>query len=100
MPLVCRQCSRVNPAEAYYCYFDGAALAGRAASDGPINLGTQPFPGPFVFPSGVNCRNFDQLATACQQHWKEAIGVLKDGFLGAFFGSIGRVDLARAAKEA
>ncbi|MEI7687381.1 MAG: hypothetical protein WCL32_20425 [Planctomycetota bacterium] len=99
MPLVCRQCSRVNPAEAYYCYFDGAALAGRAASDGPINLGAQPFPSPFVFPSGVNCRNFDQLAMACQQNWKEAVSVLKEGYLGSFFGSIGRADLARAAKE-
>lgn len=100
MSLVCRQCSRVNPEIAYYCYYDGAALAGRAESDGPINLGAQPFPSPFVFPSGSNCRNFDQLAMACQQNWTEAASCLKDGFFGSFFGTIGRLDLARAAKEA
>ena len=100
MSLVCRQCSRVNPEIAYYCYYDGAALAGRAESDGPINLGAQPFPSPFVFPSGANCRNFDQLAMACQQNWTEASACLKEGFFGSFFGTIGRLDLARAAKDA
>ncbi len=100
MTLVCRQCSRVNPEDAYYCYFDGAALAGRASSAGPINLGAQPFPSPFVFPNGTNCRNFDQLAMACQQNWKEGIAALKEGHLGAFFNTIGRGDLARIAKEA
>lgn len=100
MSLVCRQCSRVNPDEAYYCYFDGAALAGRAASAGPINLGAQPFPSPFVFPSGAVCRNFDQLAMACQQHWEEAAGALGEGHFGAFFSGLGRADLARAARDA
>ena len=30
MPLVCRNCKRVNPAEALYCYWDGAVLDGQA----------------------------------------------------------------------
>ena len=98
MSLVCAQCSRVNPAEAAYCYFDGAALAGRAG--GPINAGSAPFPNQFVFPSGLACRNFDQFAMACQQHWSAAIDLLKQGFLGSFFGGMGRVDLAMAAQEA
>jgi hypothetical protein len=42
MGLVCGQCSRVNPAEAAYCYHDGAALAGR--SGGPVNAGSAPLP--------------------------------------------------------
>jgi hypothetical protein len=88
----------VNPAEAAYCYFDGAALAGRAG--GPINAGLAPFPNPFVFPNGHSCRNFDQLALACQQHWSAALDLLRQGFLGSFFGGMGRVDLAIAAKEA
>jgi hypothetical protein len=100
MPLVCRQCSRVNPDAAYYCYFDGSALAGRASIGGPVNLGTQPFPSPFVFASGVQCKNFDQLAVACQEHWKEAADALADGVIAGFFASIGRADLARAAKDA
>jgi hypothetical protein len=98
MSLVCDRCQRVNPDEAYYCYFDGASLAGRATS-GPINLGTQPFPSPYVFPSGISARNFDQLAMACRKSWKEAIEMLREGFLASFFGSIGRADLARAAQE-
>ena len=98
MSLVCDRCRRVNPDEAYYCYFDGASLAGRATS-GPINLGTQPFPSPYVFPSGISARNFDQLAMACRKSWKEAIEMLREGYLASFFGSIGRVDLARSAQE-
>ena len=98
MSLVCDRCRRVNPDEAYYCYFDGASLAGRATS-GPINLGTQPFTSPYVFPSGIAARNFDQLAMACRKSWKEAIEMLREGYLASFFGSIGRVDLARAAHE-
>lgn len=98
MSLVCAQCSRVNPPEAAYCYHDGAALAGRAG--GPINAGAAPFPNQFVFPDGTACRNFDQLALACQQHWSAAISLLQQGFLGSFFGGMGRVDLAMAAQEA
>jgi hypothetical protein len=98
MSLVCAQCSRVNPSEAAYCFYDGAALAGRAG--GPINAGAAPFPSQFVFPNGLACRNFDQLAMACQQHWTEAINLLRQGYLGSFFGGMGRVDLAMAAQEA
>lgn len=98
MSLVCGQCSRVNPSDAAYCYFDGAALAGRAG--GPINAGSAPFPNQFVFPNGLSCRNFDQLATACQQHWSAAVDLLKQGYLGSFFGGMGRIDLATAAQEA
>jgi len=98
MSLVCAQCSRVNPPEASYCYHDGAALAGRAG--GPINAGSAPFPNQFVFPNGLACRNFDQLAMTCQQHWTAAVDLLKQGYLGSFFGGMGRVDLAMAAQEA
>jgi hypothetical protein len=97
MSLVCAQCSRVNPPEASYCFYDGAALAGRAG--GPINAGAAPFPNQFVFPDGLACRNFDQLAMACQQNWPAALNLLKQGFLGSFFGGMGRVDLAMAAQE-
>lgn len=98
MSLVCGQCSRVNPPDAAYCYHDGAALAGRAG--GPVNAGAAPFPNQFVFPDGLACRNFDQLAMACQQNWSSAKSLLQQGFLGSFFGGMGRVDLAMAAQEA
>ncbi len=94
---VCRQCSRVNPPEAAYCYHDGALLAGHRAAANP---GARPFVSPFVFPSGLSCRNFDQLATACQQNWQHALDLLQQGFLASFFGGLGRVDLAQAAQEA
>ncbi len=100
MPQVCGQCSRVNPPEASYCYYDGALLAGHSANGGPVNQGAQPFPNQFVLPSGQMCRNFDQLATACQQNWKQAVDLLKQGFLASFLGGLGRADLAMAAQEA
>src|SRR5690348_12120376 len=100
MPQVCSKCSRVNPAEAAYCYWDGAVLEGHSANGGPIASGSQPFPSQFVFPSGQICRNFDQLAMTCQQNWKEAVELLKQGYLAGFLGGLGRADLARAAQEA
>jgi hypothetical protein len=100
MSQVCSKCSHVNPPEASYCYYDGAVLGGHRVNGGPVNAGSAPFPSPFVFPSGQQCRNFDQLAMACQQHWPSAVDLLRQGFLGSFLGGIGRVDLAMAAQEA
>src|SRR5438132_2842531 len=100
MPQVCSQCQRVNPPEAAYCYHDGVLLAVHAAVDIAVLLGARHFPNPFVFPSGVACRNFDQLATACQQNWEQAVDLLKQGYLAGFLGGLGRADLARAAQEA
>src|SRR5262249_30899682 len=99
MSQLCSRCSRANPSEAAYCYWDGALLAGHAAA-GPVNPGTQPFPSPFVFASGQTCANFDQLALACQNNWKVAVDMLRQGFLAGFLGAIGRMDLAQAAHEA
>lgn len=100
MTQVCDKCSRVNPPEAAYCYYDGAILAGHTANGGPKNQGAAPFPSQFVFPSGQGCRNFDQLALTCQQNWKAAVDLLKQGFLSSFLGGLGRADLALAAQEA
>ncbi len=100
MPLVCRNCSRVNPPEAQYCYWDGAVLDGRGQGSGPIAVGAQPFMSPFVFPSGRQCRNFDELVLACYGEWHEAINLLRQGYLEGFFGALGRADLALAARQA
>ena len=100
MTLVCRNCSRVNPPEAQYCYWDGVVLDGRAQGSGPIAVGAQPFHNPFVFPSGRQCRNFDELVLACYGEWKEALDLLREGYLEGFFGGMGRADLALAAKQA
>src|ERR1700681_3653532 len=99
MTQVCRQCSRVNPPDAAFCYWDGAILAG-GVGGGPINAGSAPFPSQFIFPGGQVCRNFDQLATACQENWKAAVDLLKQGFFSGFLGGLGRADLAMAAYEA
>jgi hypothetical protein len=100
MTLVCRNCSRVNPPEARYCYWDGAVLDGRGQAYGPIAVGAQPFHCPFVFPSGRQCRNFDELLLGCYGEWKEACELLREGYLESFFGALGRTDLAVAAKQA
>lgn len=100
MTQLCRQCARINPADAVFCYHDGAALPGHGGNGGPINAGAAPFPRQFVFPSGLGCRNFDQLAMTCQEHWTLARDVLKQGFLSSFLGGLGRSDLAIAANDA
>ncbi|GIW79560.1 MAG: hypothetical protein KatS3mg105_1367 [Gemmatales bacterium] len=96
----CHKCSRINPPDAVYCYFDGMVLSGQSSAKGPVNMAMQPFPVPFVFPSGRTCGNFDQLVKACNDEWSMAREVFKEGDLAAFLAGMGRSDLARAAREA
>ncbi len=100
MMMTCPKCSRVNPQEAVYCYFDGFVLGGAAAGTGPLAINSLRFPSPFVFMSGRSCLNFDDLAIACHEEAKPAADMLKQGFLESFLASIGRIDLSMAAKEA
>ncbi|HEY7315902.1 MAG TPA: hypothetical protein VH643_41615 [Gemmataceae bacterium] len=99
MVQTCSKCSRANPSDAVYCYFDGFVLGGHSRNGGPVAVGAQAFANPFVFPGGRQCRNFDELAVACQDEWSSARDLLKKGYLETFFGGLGRVDLALAAKE-
>jgi hypothetical protein len=97
----CSKCSRANPGDAQYCYYDGFVLAGGGGRNGgPVAVGSQPFSSPFVFPSGRACRNFNELALACQEEWDSAKDMLQQGYLGTFLGGLGRMDLVMAAKEA
>src|SRR5712692_6000931 len=100
MAYTCRTCARVNPAEALYCYHDGTSLDGQGRAEGPVQAGAQLFRHPFVFPSGVACRTFDELALACQRDWLAAQEMLEQGYLERFLGGMGRADLAIAAREA
>ena len=99
MSHVCRTCSRVNPPDAHFCYYDGVALDLRHQG-GPVAAGVKPFPTPFVFPSGRQCRNFDELARICDADWDEAQNLLHDGYFESFLGGLGRADLALAARQA
>src|SRR5713101_5749606 len=100
MAQTCGKCSRMNPAEASFCYYDGSALVGHLTNGGPVKTGSQPFPHQFVYPSGEVCGNFDQLAVACHENWAEARELLQQGFLETFLGGLGRTDLAAAAHDA
>ncbi len=101
MPLTCTKCSRCNPDEAAYCYFDGNVLTVRQHHAGDrMHTGLRPFPVPLVFPSGQACHKFDQLVRVCQANWPIAVGFLRQGFLENFLGGLGRIDLAQAAREA
>jgi len=100
MVQTCKKCSRANPAEAVYCYFDGFVLVGQSRNGGPVAVGAQAFAHPFVFPSGRQSRSFDELAIAFQEEWAAARDLLRRGYLENFFSGLGRVDLALAAKEA
>jgi len=100
MAQTCGKCSRINPAEASYCYYDGSALVDHLANGGPIKIGSQPFPRQFVYSSGKVCGNFDQLAVAFHENWSETRELLQQGFLETFLGGMGRTDLAAVAREA
>jgi hypothetical protein len=100
MVQTCSKCSRANPGDAVYCYFDGFVLGGHSRNGGPVAVGAQAFAHPFVFPGGHQCRSFDELAIACQDNWSAARDLLKEGYLENFFSGLGRVDLAMAGKEA
>jgi hypothetical protein len=100
MAQTCSKCSRANPADAVYCYYDGFVLAGHSRNGGPVAVGAQSFASPFVFPTGRTCRNFNELALACVEEWDSARELLKQGYLETFLGGLGRIDLVMAAKEA
>jgi hypothetical protein len=103
MPQICRQCSRANPIEALYCHFDGVLLRRThevPADGGKINFGTRVFASPLVFAPGRVCRNFDELALACNDDPATAGDLLRRGYLENFLSSQGRLDLARAAADA
>jgi hypothetical protein len=99
MPTQCPACSTVNPEDAFYCYYDGRALSTERAQ-GPLQVGSLPFPTAFYFPDGQTCANFNQLALACNNRWEEARTLLADGIWPTFFNGIGRLDLAAAARQA
>jgi hypothetical protein len=100
----CSKCRRSNPREANYCYFDGIVLdhrGGDIPADGSaMNLGTRPFTVPLVFPSGLACHNFQQLAEACHDDPSAAVKLLRKGYLESFLGGQGRADLAMFAHAA
>jgi len=98
MPTSCPRCSRLNPSQALFCYFDGVALGNQAQfTSDPAR---QRFPMPFVFSSGQRCQSFDELALGIQNHWEETRELIRDGSLVTFLTGLGRADLARKAREA
>jgi hypothetical protein len=105
MPQTCNRCRRANPRDATYCYHDGGLLAGHFGGDIPadgsaMNLGTRPFPRPFVSPSGLACHNFLQLTLALHADQAGALKHLQQGHLEKFFAALGRADLAEATAAA
>ena len=57
-------------------------------------------PHEFVFPSGRRCQSYDEFVQGCQYEWEDARQLLQDGVFDHYMGSIGRLDLARAARAA
>src|SRR5262249_12746569 len=93
---VCPRCQRVNPAHAIYCYYDGMVLRPHAGG-APAVPGQMPQE--FTFPSGRRCRTLDDFVQGCQYEWEDARELLRRGDIARFFTSIGRMDLAQAARE-
>lgn len=96
-PLNCPRCKRLNPAHAVYCHFDGNLLrmegANAAAAPGQMSE-------IFVFPSKRSCKTLDEFVQGCHYEWDDARDLLRRGEFQRHFQSIGRNDLARAAREA
>jgi hypothetical protein len=98
MPQLCGLCSRANPPEAVYCYFDGCELS---SNHGDIlSTALLPFPQPLQFPSGQTCLNFEQLIRCCVADWPAAVRMLQQGQLELFLSELGRIDLAMIARAA
>src|SRR5579859_3599980 len=97
--MICHTCHRRNPAQAWFCWFDGAPLQSRLDSGDRADAARMPFALPFSFPSGRVCRSFEELALACEDDWATALVVLRKGLLERFFHEIYRADLAAAAHE-
>lgn len=98
-PTRCPVCSRINPAEAYFCFFDGKPLF-KDLQPMALPVGRLPFPAPFCFSDGQPCTNFNQLALACNNRWEEAREILAEAIWPTFFAAMGRLDLAAAARQA
>ena len=96
MVQTCSRCSRVNPEEASFCYFDGIGLGGRSHASAGVQMD---FPKPIRYPSGKTCSNFNELASTILSDWTVSLDMLKKGEFGTFFSGIGRLDLAMVATE-
>ena len=100
MTLVCRNCSRVNPPEAQYCYWDGVVLDGQrpgvvvrspSAPSRSRSRSSSPRAG-----SAAISTSWCWLVTA---NGKKRWICCAKGYLEGFFGGMGRADLALAAKQ-
>src|SRR5262245_25042439 len=96
---VCTRCGRVNPPGAHYCHYDGLALDNLNGAR-PLDIGSQIFHIPLLFPTGRICRSFDELVLAAEEDWDGCRALLIKGELTRFLGSIGRADLAFLARSA
>jgi hypothetical protein len=96
MVQTCSRCSRVNPEEASFCYFDGIGLGGRSHASAGVQMD---FPKPIRYPSGKTCSNFNELASTILSDWTVSLDMMKKGEFGTFFSGIGRLDLAMVATE-
>jgi len=76
----------MNPDNARYCWNDGEQLA---------TTGFQPF----RFRSGAVANSLSELVTQIDAHWEDGKYSLYQGDLANWFGSIGRSDLASAARN-
>jgi hypothetical protein len=96
----CPRCSRVNPAEALFCYEDGSPLAHDGIPGRGPGAAAKSFPFPFVFPSGRSCRTFDELALALLDDMAATFELLQNSVLTNFFAGLGRADLSAVARSA
>jgi hypothetical protein len=93
----CTSCARLHSQGAVICRHDEQAVE-RPVSEAIPTART--FPTALVLPSGTVCRDFDDLARACQEDWRLGRQCLQNGLFEHFLSGIGRADLALAAHAA
>ena len=100
MAQTCTRCSRLNPVEAAFCYFDGVALPGHAHGSGPIAVGASAFPARSCSPPAR------RAAASTSWPWPASRTGPRPGRCSrrvtwkASWAASGRADLALAAREA
>lgn len=97
MTQICSRCSRINPEEASFCYFDGICLPGHVQASSREQAR---FPKAFTFPSGNSCSTFEELGTGILLEWDQALKLQKAGEFARFFSAMGRLDLSAIAAQA
>ena len=100
MVQTCSKCSRANPADAVYCYYDGLVLGGHSAQRRPRRRRRPGVRQPVRLPHRQDLPQLQRAGPGLPGRLERRPRPAKQGYLETFLGGLGRIDLVMAAKEA